>query len=578
MTRRLPRLPCLLIAAGLLACSGNDDLGPRVPAAVVVTPATPQLRVGETLQLAASVLDASGEEIPDQPVTFQSSDETVLTVDDAGLLTSVGATGSSLITAASGEISAEVEADVALPPSVVVVDPRTLDLDTGEQVALSFTVTDANAEPVPNPAIAFEGSNPSIVRVEATGGSAQSVFVTGLDAGSATVTLTSGSLSAEVPVTVAQHPTSAAITPSSVVFPAASGTQQTTAALLDRTGDAMDVPEAFTWSSSDESVAVVGPSGIVTAVGLGSAVITATTDTFTARLGVFVGTPPAGEMLASVPFPGANGLAVTPDGRYFVTSSQGYAFGALPDLALSPEEVLGTPVPDAAVTADATRAYILRQSGGIGPAVFRLDPPDNFRSLLFHVGLGLPSALAVSPDNTRIVIGGPDGFEVRAQPISLHLGATTVGPIDKVTHHPSRPFFYASGTNGVFEIEATSGQLTRRFRAGTVSHDVSPDGARLYTVNPGDGIGVWNLDTGAREPRLGTVGGTDLVVSPDGRFLYVILGSNQIVGGSRLYIVDRASGALLREVVLGGVARRIEISGDGTAVITNEGGWVDFVR
>jgi hypothetical protein len=40
-------------------------------------------------------------------------------------------------------------------------------------------------------------------------------------------------------------------------------------------------------------------------------------------------------------------------------------------------------------------------------------------------------------------------------------------------------------------------------------------------------------------------------------------------------------GALLRDVVLGGVARRVEMSGDGTAVITNQGegdGWVDFVR
>ena len=129
-----------------------------------------------------------------------------------------------------------------------------------------------------------------------------------------------------------------------------------------------------------------------------------------------------------------------------------------------------------------------------------------------------------------------------------------------------------------FEIEATSGLLTRRFRAGAVSHAVGPDGTRLYTINPEDGIGVWDLDTGARGPRLGAAGGTDLVVSPDGRFLYVIFGSDQVPDGSRLYIVDRASGALLREVVLGGLARRIEMSGDGTAVITNEAGWVDFVH
>jgi len=56
------------------------------------------------------------------------------------------------------------------------------------------------------------------------------------------------------------------------------------------------------------------------------------------------------------------------------------------------------------------------------------------------------------------------------------------------------------------------------------------------------------------------------------------------VGGSHLYLVDPVSGVELREVVLGGLARRIEMSADGIAVISNEGataeelGWVDFVR
>jgi hypothetical protein len=80
------------------------------------------------------------------------------------------------------------------------------------------------------------------------------------------------------------------------------------------------------------------------------------------------------------------------------------------------------------------------------------------------------------------------------------------------------------------------------------------------------------------------VWGTDLTISPDGRFLYVIYGSSHIVGNSRLYIVDPASGTELREVVTGGLAIRIAMSADGIAVISNEGavagelGWVDFVR
>jgi sugar lactone lactonase YvrE len=73
-------------------------------------------------------------------------------------------------------------------------------------------------------------------------------------------------------------------------------------------------------------------------------------------------------------------------------------------------------------------------------------------------------------------------------------------------------------------------------------------------------------------------------MSPDGRFLYVIYGSSHIVGNSRLYLVDPASGTEVREVVLGGITNRIAMSPDGIAVVTNEGavvgelGWVDFVR
>jgi uncharacterized protein YjdB len=576
-TSSLPRLPLLLIAAALLACSG-DDLGPRVPAEVAVTPAAPLVPVGGTLQLTATVLDATGAEMPGEAVTFRSSDATVLTVNGAGLLTSVGSTGSSTITAASGAISAEIEAEAVLPPSAIVVLPRALDLDTGEDATLSFTVTDQNAAPIHDPAVVIEGSNASVMRVETGAAGEGSVLVTGLDAGTATVTLTVGALAAQVPVTVAQHPASAAIAPSSLVFPSVTGAQQATAALLDRTGDAMDAPAGFTWASSDEAVAVVDPTGLVTPVAPGSAVITATTDTFTARLGVFIGTPPAGELLARLPFASARGLAVTHDGHYFVTGADRYAFGALPDFALSPAQVLDGQLPDVDVNAGAAAAYVLRQSGGSGPAVFMAGLDDGAPATSSPLSSGLPTAIAVSPDNTRLLIGRADGFEARAMPIWGTLGVTTVGAIDKVTHHPTRPFFYASGAGGVFEIEATSGLLTRRFRAGAVSHAVGPDGTRLYTVNPEDGIGVWDLDTGARGPRLGAVGGTDLVVSPDGRFLYVIFGSDQVPDGSRLYIVDRASGALLREVVLGGLARRIEMSGDGTAVITNEAGWVDFVH
>jgi DNA-binding beta-propeller fold protein YncE len=112
---------------------------------------------------------------------------------------------------------------------------------------------------------------------------------------------------------------------------------------------------------------------------------------------------------------------------------------------------------------------------------------------------------------------------------------------------------------------------------------VSPDGTRLYAVSFVSGVRVWNLETGARERTLPDVAaGTDLAISPDGRFLYVLRGGFDFE--NRLYIVDVGSGALVREVTLGGLARRIALSLDGIAIISNENsvgdapGWVDFVR
>ena len=49
-------------AAVVLAC--GDDLGPRIPAAIAVTPEAPQVPVAGTLQLAATVVDESGQGDP----------------------------------------------------------------------------------------------------------------------------------------------------------------------------------------------------------------------------------------------------------------------------------------------------------------------------------------------------------------------------------------------------------------------------------------------------------------------------------------------------------------------------------
>ena len=137
-----------LAVAALLAC--GDDLGPRVPAAIEVTPAEARVAVGATLQLEAAVVDA-WKPHRDGPVSFESSDPDTVTVDERGLLTAGEARGRAVVTAISGELTAEVAVEVVFPASAFWWSGRkSLELDTDETAGLA-TVTDANGQRPKNP-------------------------------------------------------------------------------------------------------------------------------------------------------------------------------------------------------------------------------------------------------------------------------------------------------------------------------------------------------------------------------------------------------------------------------------------
>ena len=69
-------------------------------------------------------------------------------------------------------------------------------------------------------------------------------------------------------------------------------TQQLTATLVLADGSTRDVTDTATWTSSDESVATVDSSGLVTAVAEGTATITATTQGLSGTSEITVTNPP----------------------------------------------------------------------------------------------------------------------------------------------------------------------------------------------------------------------------------------------------------------------------------------------
>ena len=190
------RLRSLIAIAALVLLVACDDQGPHTPADVVVTPNRPEVPLGGTRQLTATVVDAKGRAIDGEAVTFASADPTVVSVSDDGLLTSIGSLDTVAITATSGDLAAEVEVMVVPPPSSLAVSPSSLRLAVGESAQLYMVVTDEHGDVIPDAEFVLETDNPVVASVSVGGG------VVGQRSGLATVYVISGEYRRDVAVAV----------------------------------------------------------------------------------------------------------------------------------------------------------------------------------------------------------------------------------------------------------------------------------------------------------------------------------------------------------------------------------------
>lgn len=175
-------------------------------------------------------------------------------------------------------------------PASISVTPARVELAVGEQASIGAQVLDESGRVVSGATVAYTVDKPSIAFVSPSG------VVTGVGAGSATVTATHGSLSATVPVTVAASargkPASILILPPRMeLFVGENGSVG--AQVLDGSGIVMS-GAAVLYTVDKPSVASVAPNGVVTAVSPGSATVTASHGTLSASVPVTVATETRG--------------------------------------------------------------------------------------------------------------------------------------------------------------------------------------------------------------------------------------------------------------------------------------------
>lgn len=264
----------LLGTALLAAACGGDSTGPAPVETVLVSPSLLTLNSGATAQLSAQASGRNGSVIDGRPVTWTSSDPSVVQVDAEGRLTAgfvLGANpGRAVVTASVSGV--EGSAQVAVEPSVIAeiaLAPGAVTLPHGATQQMSAALRDAQGNVLSGRSLGWRVRDTTVARVT-QGGLVSTAAFLGSDVRTTYVIAQVGGVIDSVPVTVS--PTTVAeirVSPTKM-FLAPTRTRRIRATALSPAG--ITIPGvAFTFTSSAPAVADVSSTGVVQAGEIGDA-------------------------------------------------------------------------------------------------------------------------------------------------------------------------------------------------------------------------------------------------------------------------------------------------------------------
>lgn len=278
LTFKLPGVNCtlqgvyctalLLLFPMASGCNLTGPTGPERPASVTVTPEKSLLTsAGETIQLTVGARDREGTHIAYETVTWSSSDPSVASVSNTGLVTAINE-GQTTIAANIGGVSGQAVVTVEWPkPTTIVIRPTT-DLvfeSLGQTRQLSATVLDRQGRALDDVQVTWSSSDNSIVAVDSLG------VITTTGRGSALITATAGDASATKEIVVSRGSVRLVLSHESIMLKLEE-TYPLSVKVTDAEGK--EVPPLIRgYQSSDLSVAAVDDSGMITATGFGLATV-----------------------------------------------------------------------------------------------------------------------------------------------------------------------------------------------------------------------------------------------------------------------------------------------------------------
>src|SRR5213078_3951963 len=144
--------------------SGTSSISvTNVPVATVdVTPPSASVQAGQTVQLTGTPKDANGAPLSGRTVTWSTSNTSVATVSNSGLVSGV-TPGSATITATSEGKSGTSSITVTnVPVATVDVSPPSASVQAGQTVQLTATPRDAGGNPLSGRTVTWSSSNPAV--------------------------------------------------------------------------------------------------------------------------------------------------------------------------------------------------------------------------------------------------------------------------------------------------------------------------------------------------------------------------------------------------------------------------------
>ena len=218
------------------------------------------LNKGETYKLTATLTPDTF--LTTDKINWSSSNTAVATVDGNGLVTCTGA-GQAVITAECNGARDECTVTGRVAPTAIALSLTELTVRTNESVQLELIVSPADAD---RGQVQWKSSDATVAKVDANG------LVTGLKGGKATITAKDPSLpEVSCQVTVLQSVQSVTLDKTTLAM-SRGATYRLTATVSPAQYADYDRVE---WSSSNDGVAVVDQTGLVTCTGSGTAVISA---------------------------------------------------------------------------------------------------------------------------------------------------------------------------------------------------------------------------------------------------------------------------------------------------------------